>query len=303
MPVSIATAAQFHNREEFLVWNPATGLFLKKLIGRASRMPTTISIRQLSSRREEVYVVPGQDLSNVCVIKHSLTGFIFLVSRDRDQDAWLNGDSYSCRVLTQKVVAPSGGSALLYSVDVTGSGDNLGAVVLTSSSVYVDTEFGSASVPPDTINLEVGKYLIFCSANVTPKRGDFVLFNSLHYRVEEWFSENGFLCGKAVQEPPSFVTATFYLSKEGAPVFDPVTGAMTDGSLSERKVSVTLDKVLEDGRPTDSVVESFEMYIDVRHIGFVPRIGLPVKVGARTYKVVSVVKSEDNLQWRVGIKP
>jgi hypothetical protein len=303
MPVSIGTAANYHNRESFSIWDPTTNTFGSPVLGRTKRMDPFVSLWHRSSRRGNIFLVPGQAVSTALVLRHDLTGVAMLLSKTTEHDSWLNGSEYSAMYRIQKASAPSGGVATFYSPTVSGTGDNLGEVSLVATTVYVDVEFRSSSEPNDTINAALGDYLVFCSGNVAPKKGDYVLFGGKYYRGEEWFYDAGFICCRAVQESPRFTLATFYLRGATAPVFDPVTGAMGTGSLTERKVSVTLDRLLEDGRPTEKVEESFDMFIDVRHIGFTPTIGTSVLVSSRTYRVVSVGKSEDGFQWHLKVAP
>lgn len=304
MPISLATAAQNWNTEEFLVWDPALNTFPRTVYGRKRRIDPFVSLWHRSSRRSAIFLTPGQDLTDVSVVRHSPSDVTYLISPTIEVDDYPGAGNYSRMVRCQKAAAPLGGQAELYPVRTSGTGDNLGAVsVGPAEVVYVDIELRTSEDPESALNEQVGDYLVFCSRNVSPLDGDYIKLNDIYYRAEEWYSESGFLCARATQGAPSFVTATFYLLDASAPVFDPATGEMTAGvSQGTRVVSVQIGRSEVVGKPSDAVpAQKLACYVDARHIGFAPVIGQRVVLDSVTYYVGMLERDSTNLQWKLEL--
>lgn len=305
MPVSLATAAQNWNTEKFLAWNPALNAFSSTIYGRKRRIDPFVSLWHRSSRRSAIFITPGQDLTGVSVVKHTPSDTVYLISPTVEVDDYEGAGNYSRMVRCQKAMAPFGGAAEYYPVTVSGTGDNLGAVTVGPvQNVYVDIELRTTEEPEGVIREQVGDYLIFCSSNVSPLDGDFVKLAGKWYQSQEWYSESGFLCCRARQTDPAYVTATFYLVDSTAPVYDPVTGTFSSTTQTQRAVSVQVAEQGVTGRTTDKATERMlTCNVSLRHIGFTPQIGQKVAVSGVAYRVTRLAKGVEGLQWELELTP
>jgi hypothetical protein len=305
VPLSLASAAQFSNSEQFLFWNPATDTFGSGIAGRIKRIDPFVSLWHKASRRANIYFAPGTDASAVTAIQHNLTGTVYLLSRTFEQDAWQGGSAYNEMHRAHKAMAPSGGKGQYLPAAVSGSGDDLGAVTLGPAvTIYLDVERSGSARPDESIQLAENESYVYLSANVTPQEGDFLVLGTTSYRVEEAFFDTGFLATKTVKAAPAYTTVTFSFPGASAPVYDPSTGGLTSGSWDEREVSVLIDDTEIVGRPTDrDLEESRTLYIYTRHIGFEPLPGMQVEIAGRTYRVVRVDSNVEARQWKVKVEP
>lgn len=304
MPVSLRTAANFRNKDCFEIWNPSLDAFSGCVPGRLRRADPSVTVSHRNTRRDSIMLSPNSNAPmGAAVLRHSLSGEIFLIGQAPRVDA-INGASYRETRRAHRVGLPSGGKGEYKQVALQGSGDNLGPVTLTTTAhVYMDVEFSVTYTTPGATASEVGEYLVFCSDNVPAREGDYLTLGNEYYRADQWFRESGFLCAKTVRLPPRFVTATFYYSGSGSPVFDPVTGSNSYGPMITRQVSVTIGEANKVGRPTDGVAESLVLYININHIGFSPELGMQVTIGARTYRVIKVGSRMENKQWKIEVAP
>lgn len=305
MPLSIGTAAQNWNIEHLSLWDPATDTFGPGVQGRLKRIDPFVSLWHRSSRRMNAFFQPGTDTSTWAVIRHDPTGIIFLLSATKEQDAWQGGPVYAEMRRCAKVMPPSGGKGLYTPVTVSGSGDNLGPVVLGPDVVvYLDVERSGSGEPRETVDTVEQEVYVFCSSNAAPKEGDFLTLNGVPYRVDEAYFDTGFQCTKTVQAAPAYTTVVFSFPGATAPVYDPSTGGFTPGTWEERQVSVLTDESENVGRPTDRDLEAAQtLYIYTRHIGFSPLPGMQVEIGDRKWRVTRVDSNLEGKQWKVRIEP
>lgn len=305
MPLSLTNAAQNWNQEEFLFWDSLSDMFVEGVPGRMKRSDPFVSLWNKASRRANVFFTPGTVTTGVDVIRHNLTGTVFLLSPTGEFDAWQGGGAYQEMRRAHKVTPPSGGKGVHRSVTVSGTGDDLGPVTVGPETiVYLDVERSGDSNPQETIEVSEQEVYLFCSANITPASGDFLQLDGADFRVDEWFHDTGFLAAKAVKSAPSYTTVTFSFPGATAPVFDPTTGTMAAGTYEERQVSVLIDASEAVGRPTDlDYEEKLTLYIYTNHIGFPPEVGQQVEISGRTYRVVRVDSGVSDLQWKVEVRP
>jgi len=305
MPLSIGTAAQNWNVEHFSRWDPTTDTFGPGVVGRKRRIDPFVSLWSKASRRANLHFVPGSDTSGWAVVRHDLSGDVFLLSATIDRDAWQGGSSYNEMYRAHKVTSPSGGKGLYTPVTVSGSGDNLGPVVMGPDVVvYLDVERSGSGEPRETVDTVEQEVYVFCSSNAAPKEGDFLTLNGVPYRVDEAYFDTGFQCTKTVQAAPAYTTVVFSFPGATAPVYDPSTGGFTIGTWEERQVSVLTDESENVGRPTDRDLEEAQtLYIYTRHIGFSPLPGMQVAIGSRKWRVTRVDSNLEGKQWKVRIEP
>ena len=200
---------------------------------------------------------------------------------------------------------PSGGKGAFRAMVVSGTGDDLGAVSAAPDVVaYLDVERSGEKPQEETLGVVTESTKILHSSNITPQPGDFFYLDGYSYRVNNPFVDSGFRAAIASQIEPHYESVTFHLQGSSAPTFDPSTGTLTTGTLTDRIVSVQRDAMESVGRPTDrDLSEKQVLYIYNRHIGFSPMPGMQVTLDSRILRVTRVDSNFEREQWKVEVEP
>ncbi len=304
MPTSIAISAGFFKRETFSVWDQVTKSFgPRTLTGRKKRIDAFVSLWHRSSRREHIYVRPGDSIENLLALR-SASGVVYLVSGTSESDSWQgDGNTYEKLLRCHKVTLPSGGPSAHFPVSVEGSGDDLGPVVIGPSVLgYADTELRSTSEPREQLQVAEAEYFVAYTGNWRVQDGDFVDVNGIWYRILELNYDSGYYYARAKQSNPSFQTVEFKLPSSTPGIFDPVTGRMTAGTEMTRQVSVLVKDQTRLGQMAQhQISERLELYIYQAHVGFRPELGHGLLLNNVRYTVDEVGETTNEKQWRVVV--
>jgi hypothetical protein len=303
VPLSLTTASQYWNVESFEFWDPISDTFGPGVQGRMRRVDPFVSLWHKASRRGNIHFVPGTDVSGVSVIRHPLSGLIFLLSHTAEVNAWQNEPAYNEMHRVHKAVPPSGGKGLYLPVTVSGSGDDLGPITMGPPQiVYLDVERSGLEVPEHTVNVKLGAFYIACSRVYSPRSGDVLSLDGKEYMVYQWFWDTGFLYAAVVEGSPKYITVTFRLEDANSPVFDPSTGRLTTGNYVERQVSAQVGSATISGMPSDRDVKDKQViFIYTGHIGFKPTVGQQVVIDGRVRSIVRVAYSDEQAQFELEI--
>lgn len=289
--------------EEFEYLDPVTRLWGNTFEGRLAATDRFLSNFNRPTRKRMLYTDFDMDLSQVDVIRHKITGDVYLIGVARRDTFKL---AKTTQLLICHMVTPNGLSAGLASVTrptVTGVGDDLGWVqMLPAGEAYVDLELRATSREPGSKDTEIGMYYAWTESYWNFKDGDRIDLNGQHYIVEETAYDAELQHLRVISRDQYYIDVVFEIGT--ARTFDRDLNRFVDAPQT-RNVSgylVTLHDS-NDGYDSD-VSDHAELRIRTDHIGFTPLPGMKVKllVNNKTYSVRFVEQSEHRKQWIVRLR-
>ena len=298
--LSLKTAAGYFLQEPFLKWNPATDTFGDQFIGRLQRTDRFRTIYHKPTRRQKLSF---QDTTLTMpasgVIQHYQTGYIYLTSTLIEEEYWKGDQYYESLCALHLTQEPSGGKGTYVSVTTSGTGDNLGAVVLTESApIYYDLELRTVGEEPGTEEIYTGKLIATFSSNVSPSPGDFFLLDSEYYRVNFTYSDGGFSTARVIKEDPAYVMVSYDYGTASNAVYNPATGTFTSATSATRSVSaIPKDRLAVRDPVSNAYTETRTLFIYQRHIGFTPKIDDTLTMEGQKYTVRSIKEDTQEEQW------
>lgn len=302
MGLSLAGSAARWAQDSFLSWDPATDTWSDEgITGRLFRADRFTTIYHRPTRRSTITQLFGKVPASL-VVRRELGGETFLLSATERTEVEHGVEVYDSLRASHLVTSPSGGLAQLLAAVVSGTGDDLGPVVMTpAEAAYVDFELRTTAASPDSTDYAIGRYLMTFSPTILPREGDYLLFNGGTFLFEEPYVDGGFNMARVSRFELGYKNFTYRLPA-GTGGYDPVTGVVTKGTV-DRQVSMIVGSGGDraDSKKVAGYERTLMLYVFKRHIGFEPLAGQKMSDGEREYLIVAVKENRDMLQWGLEV--
>jgi hypothetical protein len=302
--MNLRRISKHFDSEEFERLDPVTRIWGNPFVGRLAVTDRFLSNFNRPTRKRMLYTDFDSDLEQFDVIRHIVTGDVYLIGVARKDTFKL---AKTTQLLICHMVTPNGLSAGLAEVirpEVNGSGDDLGWVTMTPvGTAYVDLELRATSAEPGSKDVHIGSYYAWTESHWPFKDGDKFVVNGQHYIVEETAYDAEIQHLRVISRDQNYTNAVFDLGAVSK-VFDPVTRRFVE-TVGTRNVSGLLTNLhnSNDGYERDAA-DYAELRINLNHIGFEPKPGMKVQlaVNDKFYTVSYVGQSEHRKQWVVRLR-
>lgn len=300
--MDLRAIATHFNWEAFDYLDPTTRLWVSCITGRFAPADRFLSNFNRPTRKRMLFTEFDSDLTQVDVIKHTLTGDQYIVGVSR-KDAFLAGKI--TQLLICHMVTPNGktaGIGQFIRPTVSGTGDDLGWVTLEDiGEAFLDLELRSTSTEPGSKEAQIGSYYCWTEKNKALLDNDGFTLHGTDYVVEEVAYDSELLYLRVVSRSHHF--SDFVISYDtGVRQRDPLTGLYSQGVV-DRNVSgyIVATHNGNDGFATDSG-DYIEIRIDKAHIGFKPMPDQSLTYEGKTYVISYVEDAEHRNQWHIKAK-
>lgn len=279
----------------FELLNPVTRQWTGELQGRLDPTDRFLSNYNRPTRKRMLYVDFTEDLGPYDVIRHKLTGEVYLLGVER-KDQQLGSPTIQLLICHLATPGKSAGLATIQRSTVLGTGDDLGWVqMVDDGTAYVDLELRTTSSEPGSKEVEIGRYYCFSEAQKDFYPGDRIELNNIPYVVDDAAFDSGFRMLRLTARDVHWVHTVF--SWEGDKVYNRDTGQF-DTATTERNVSglwVDADNTYEGF--TKGEADSTLFRVQKEHIGFEPTPGMTVALPDRTWTILTVSQEDYRGQW------
>lgn len=288
---------------EFEYLDPATRLWVDGFEGRLAATDRFLSNFNRPTRKRMLYTDFDTNLSQVDVVRHKVTGDVYLIGVARKDTFKL---AKTTQLLICHMVTPNGLSAGVAQVlrpTVSGSGDDLGWVQMADiGQAYVDFELRATSREPGSKDTEIGMYYAWTESSWPFKDGDKLLVNGQHYIVEETAYDAELQHLRVISRDQYYTDVVFTVGQSRQ--LDRDSNRFVDVEET-RNVSGYLVSLHDSNDGYDADVADYaELRIRTEHIGFRPLPGMKVFIPEvqKHYQVRYVEQSEHRQQWIVRLR-
>lgn len=288
----LAKSANIAHTETLQVWDRASNSYAAWAKGRLHPYDRFKSIYHRPVQRETLAVPAGTALPASLVLKVPSSGTLFAISTTPKQDAVF--DSVFDLAIALHRVSPG----TVRRPAVTGTGDNLGAVVLQSMGtqhfgVELHTLKGDEYLAVD----QTGVYLLTTTFERQLQDGDLLTLDGVEYEVQEAYNDSGFQAMKALQHVEPYEDMVYELATTGGG-YNPTTGVVGSSVIANRAFSGVVKVVVSESGP-DTFSKEIEVFVRTQHVGFSFKDNGTIRRGSDKYRIRSIGQSMDRKQWRI----
>lgn len=304
---SLRSAAARFQHDEFHPWIEADGAFDTSaeaiIVGRLFRIDRFTTIYHRPTRRRQITLPPRTVLPQSLVVKHRLTGEIFILSQSHRMDS-VAASVYDDIVTGHLAMPPSGGRGTVFRPTLQGTLDDPGpAELIEIADTYMDVELRTTENVANAEEQTVANTMIVISSSVSVADNDWVRLNGANYKVTEPYFDGGFTYVRALKEPYDLSVLTYYFDTGFGGGYDPETGVVTQTVTEAKQISGIVVLKQETASGTGEVEAwSGKAYIDVNMITWKPTINHSIEYAGVKYKIVSVTLGKAAVQWELGLQ-
>lgn len=283
-------AATFFHTESFDVWNRATDSWLSGFTGRVYVFDRFKTIYHRPTRRETLGITRETVLPADLVIRHTVTGAVYMVSAtDRtDVDHVQVYDRARALHLTT-----TQGDLIRYATQ--GTGIDLGPLVAQDlGKCYYDLELRSETADQVEYAVQlgdmIGRYFLTVPDTAPIQKGDYIQGpDGTYYRLDVIYADSGFKLARAVDVAPLHEDIVYERPNSTPGGYDPATGVVTSVGRTDLTFSGYIGSLESAGQDVVVNVEyDLEIWVDKAHVGFEPAAGDFVRARGVRYHIDKV---------------
>ena len=304
---SLRSAAARFQHDEFHPWIEADGAFDTSaeaiIVGRLFRIDRFTTIYHRPTRRRQITFPPRTILPQSLVVKHRLTGEIFILSQSRRMDATAVS-VYENIVTGHLAMPPSGGLGTVFRPALQGTLDDPGpAEWIEVANTYMDVELRTTENAEHAEEQAIAHTMVVLPASVSAADNDWIRLNGATYKIVELYIDGGFSYARAIKEQYDMSVITYYFDTGSGGGYDPETGTLTQTVTELKQISaiVVLKKETTSGIG-DTEAWSGTAYIDVNLVTWEPTVNHSIEHAGIRYKIMSVSLGKSAAQWELKLQ-